>query len=140
MASIKAVQATPQQVEKLFRRLLKPGEMQRLPKSKKDRDVFLALAASVLDSQRHYSETELNEHLTEWLSEFASPYGVDHVTVRRYLVDGFYIHRDAPGSWYKPNQTVINKVIEPEARSIQPKEILTEIITDKERRKRNAGT
>ena len=41
--------------EKIFRRVLKGGRMHRLPKSRKDTLVFLAVAAAVLDPRRVYS-------------------------------------------------------------------------------------
>ncbi len=124
-----------QETEKLFRRLLKGGLLQRMPKSMKDSEIFLALAASVFDPQLTYSEAEVNEHLSGWLSEFASPVGVDHVTVRRYLCDFYFLLRDASGSVYTANQTVINSVIEPAARSVQPHLILGEMHQERVLRK-----
>jgi|GEM_PF-1893220 len=127
------------QVEKVFRRILKGGPMRRLPKSKADLHVFLALAASALDPRLEYSEMGLNECITDWMAVFTDPIVMDHVTIRRYLVDYSYVHRDAPGTTYRTNQTMINTVIEPEARSVLPLGLLEEIQLDQaERRRLNA--
>ncbi len=125
-----------EQVEKVFRRLLKGGAMRRLPKNKKDLQVFLALAVSAMDPQRQYDEPELNARLIEWMTGFTDPEVMDHVTIRRYLVDYFYLRRDVPGTRYKTNQTMINTVIQPEARSVLPLVLLEEIQRDQAHRRR----
>ncbi len=112
--------------------------MRRMPKSRKDTEVFLALAASILDPRTAYSESEVNELLVEWMTDFTSPSGMDHVTVRRYLVDYRFLLRDVSGSTYRTNQTIINKFIEPAARSIQPGNILNDVQRERERRKSEA--
>ncbi len=125
-----------EQVERLFRRLLKGGAMRRVPKSQADLQVFLALAASALDPQLQYDEPALNDRLVEWMSGFTDPVVMDHLTVRRFLVDYFYLIRDVPGTTYKTNQTMINTVIEPEARSVLPLGLLEEIQRDQAHRRR----
>lgn len=118
-------------IDRLLRRLLKPGRMRRLPKSSNDARAFLALAASVLDPREDYSEQALNEQLADWLAGFASTSSLDHVTVRRWLVDLNFLMRDASGSSYRTNQAVINTVITPEARMVQPAVIHGEMTTER---------
>jgi len=125
--------ADRQQVEKLLKRILKGGQLGRLPRSRKDTEIFLALAASTLDPQGSYSEAEVNEFLSEWLVQFAT---LDHVTLRRYMVDHSLLHRDTFGTTYRTNQTIINKIIDPEARSILPSNILEALEREREQRKR----
>ena len=125
-----------EQVEKVFRRLLKGGAMRRMPRNRSDLQVFLALAASALDPQFDYDEQKLNEHLMEWMSGFTDPVVMDHVSIRRYLVDYHYLHRDVPGTTYKTNQPMINTVIKPRARSVQPLVLLEEIRRDQAHRRR----
>ena len=129
-----------QQTEKLLRRLLKGGVMKRMPRNRKDTEVFLALAASSLDPQDAYSESEINEHLIEWMADFTRPSALDHVTVRRCLIDHYFLLRDQSGSSYTTNQTIINKVIDPAARSIQPRYIFEDVQREREQRKRAAAT
>jgi hypothetical protein len=129
-----------QQTEKVLRRILKGGIMRRMPKSMKDTEIFLALAASSLDPQCAYSESEINDHLIEWMEGFTRPSALDHVTVRRCLIDHYFLLRDQSGSSYTTNQTIINKVIDPAARSIQPRYIFEELQREREKRRRAAAT
>ena len=111
-----------------------------MPKSTKDAEIVLALAAASFDPRLAYSEAEVNEHLAEWLAEFTSPIGMDHVTVRRYLIDYCFLLRDVSGTTYTTNQTIINLTIEPAARSIQPRLILEELERERRQRKQAATT
>ncbi|MBT4160412.1 MAG: DUF2087 domain-containing protein [Gammaproteobacteria bacterium] len=127
------------QSEAALRRIFNGGVMRRLPKSKKDTEMLLALAASALDPQAIYSEAEVNSALADWMAGFTDPVTLDHVTIRRYLVDRALLLRDTPGSVYRTNQAVINRVIEPEVREIQPELILQEVRKDRAGRKRKAS-
>jgi hypothetical protein len=128
------------QTEKVLRRLFKAGVMRRIPKNRKDAEIFLALAASSFDPRVTYSETEVNEHLVDWMAGFTRPVNLDHVTVRRYLVDFYFLLRDSSGSSYTTNQTIINTTIEPEARSVQPRYILEDVQRERQLRKLAAPT
>lgn len=129
-----------QQTEKVLRRLLKGGVMKRMPRNRKDTKIFLALAASSFDPQNSYSENEINEHLIEWMADFTRPSALDHVTIRRCLIDHYFLSRDQSGSSYATNQTIINNVIDPAARSIQPRYIFEDVQREREIRKRAAAT
>jgi len=52
------------------------------------------------EPRREYREAEVNDLLREWLSTFVAPFGFDHVTLRRRLVDTGLLLRDAAGSAY----------------------------------------
>lgn len=124
-----------EEIEALFRRLFRGGEIRRLPKSQREADAFLALVAAWLDPRETYPEQALNERLCEWLEGVTCPVAMDHVTVRRYLVDFNFLIRDESGSRYRANQAVINRMIEPEARSVQPRQILVEVEQERSARK-----
>lgn len=111
----------------MFRNIFNGGVMARLPKSRRNADAFLALAAASLDSQEVFTEAELNTRLADWMVTFTNPHHLDHVTVRRYLVDLSMLLRDPEGKIYRTNQTVISRQILPEARAVQPKEILDQV-------------
>ena len=129
-----------QQTERILRRLLKGGVMKRMPRNRKDLEVFLALAASFFDPQGKYAEPEVNEILMEWMADFTSPTNMDHVTLRRHLVDFYFLLRDQAGSSYATNQTIINTIIEPAARSVQPRYVLEDMQREREQRKLAAST
>jgi hypothetical protein len=74
---------------------------QDLPKKPLDRQIVLISAIVGLERQRKYSESELNDELQKWTILFGRRYNVDHVTLRRYLIDERYIVRDSAGSMYQ---------------------------------------
>ena len=129
---------TKQKAEGILRKMFQGGLIKRMPKNHDDALFFLALAASSFDSQCVYSESEVNHHLVEWLVGFTQADEMDHVTVRRYLVDFQMLMRDASGTEYRTNQTVINNVIEPAGRSIQPRYVMEAVRVERLRRKRAA--
>lgn len=101
----------------------------------------MALAASSFNAKQEYSEKEVNDHLVDWLKGFTYPTGLDHVTVRRYLVDLKFLLRNPSGSSYWTNEAVIASVLELEARTIHPRDVLAEVQRQREKRKRsNAST
>lgn len=124
----------------MFRKLFRAGPMVRLPKQKRDMEVFLALAASVLDPRMDYDEPTLNLQLAEWMAGFSNPDRFDHVTVRRYLVDYALLLRDDAGASYRTNQTVISSFLTAEARSVQPQLLFEAAEADRQRRRRAART
>lgn len=120
----------------ILRRLFKGGEIERLPKRPGDARFLLALIASSLQPSQHYSERDLNVHLTEWLAGFTCPIGLDHVTVRRYLVDHGFVLRDAEGSWYTVNTAVVGSVLDASAMEVYPRDIFDEVQLERLARKR----
>jgi len=74
---------------------------QDLPKKPLDRQIVLISAILGLEHGRQYSESELNAELQKWVILFGRRYSIDHVTLRRYLIDEKYIHRDNAGTAYQ---------------------------------------
>jgi hypothetical protein len=124
------------ELESIFRNIFNGGAMDRLPKGRRNADAFLALAAASLDSQEVFTEAELNARLSDWMASFTNPRQLDHVTVRRYLVDLSMLLRDPEGKSYRTNQTVISRQIAPDARTVQPKEIFDQIQAARQLRRR----
>lgn len=120
---------TATEVRSTLRRMLANGPLTALPRRPDDLDVLLALAAARFEPRRAYSETEVNDLLQGWLEPFASPYGVDHVTVRRCLVDSRLLLRDRAGSTYRRADRVSAPIVEPAA-------IMAEVKLEREKRKR----
>lgn len=65
-----------------------------------DRAPVLALAATVLESGHEYRETEVNRLLIAWLDGVGAMLRVDHVELRRWLVDAGFMSRDGFGRVY----------------------------------------
>ena len=74
---------------------------QDLPKKPLDRQIVLLSAILGLEHGRSYSENELNGELQKWVIQFGKRYGLDHVTLRRYLIDERYLARDSAGTAYQ---------------------------------------
>ena len=126
---------TRDEVISVLRRIFNGGRMRRLPKSRRDTEVLLAWSAASLDPRLTFSEPEINARLSDWLMAFADPQTIDHVTLRRSMVDIFLLLRDPDGSTYRTNQTVINRFIEPDARGVEPVRVMTEVADERARRK-----
>ena len=109
-----------------------------MPKRPSDQDLLVALAASQFETQRTYRENEVNDKLKAWLQTFCEPFGIDHVTLRRLLVDSRLMSRTSSGSMYRVN---LEKIGEIEAvRAIEPLHVLADIRSERESRKRRRAT
>jgi hypothetical protein len=84
-----------------LKRLLANGPLTGFPTRRADQDLLLRLAAARFDPQRTYTEAEVNEILRIWLATFCAPFGIDHVSLRRTLVDARLLARDSAGSSYR---------------------------------------
>lgn len=93
------IQLTTSQFKDRFVALVLGGR--EMPKKELDRHVLLVSATLGLETQRWYSEKELNEELRAWSAQFGGNFNLDHVTLRRYLVDEGYLLRDTAGGQYE---------------------------------------
>ena len=112
-----------------LKRLLANGPLTGYPTRRADQNLLLRLAAGRFAAKRSYTETEVNEILRGWLATFCAPYGIDHVSMRRYLVDARLLARDTAGSTYRraaPAQEV----------DADPAQVLAEIRRERAARKR----
>jgi hypothetical protein len=71
-----------------------------LPKKHLDRHILLISSVLKLEPGRRYPEKEINEQLQIWVIHFGRSFDLDHVTLRRYLVDEKYLVRDSAGGTY----------------------------------------
>ena len=74
---------------------------QGFPKKPVDRHILLISATFELEPGRQYTERELNDALRTWTGRFGDAVNLDHVTLRRYLVDEHYLTRDSKGEAYE---------------------------------------
>jgi len=100
-------------MEQVLRRLLANGPLTAFPTRPEDEQLLLLLAAGRFEPRREYREAEVNERLREWLATFVAPFGFDHVTLRRRLVDTGLLMRDAAGSSYWTLRRVPGMDIDP---------------------------
>ena len=117
----------------VLRRLLANGRLTAMPRRPADQELVARLAAARFEQGRDYREAEVNERLVAWLEDLSEPFGVDHVTLRRLLVDSRLLVRTSTGSTYRVNET---KAAQLEGlASIDLKRISAEIAGERAQRK-----
>jgi len=90
-------------------RLGADGASRRFPRNARDREILMQSVVMELDSERSYSEKEINAKLVTWSRDVAPSIEIDHVTLRRLLVDYQRLERTADGAAYRvgfPARTV----------------------------------
>jgi len=73
----------------------------RFPRARADREILVKSLRLLLDSGRSYTEREINEELRSWNRDVAPAIEIDHVTLRRLLVDYGHLERTADGRAYR---------------------------------------
>jgi len=128
---------TAQQFGRRLAALLTSGRLSGLPRKVADRRILLKASALALPRDGELSETEVNLALTDWLEGPARTMGLDHVTLRRELVDAGYLRRDDEGRRYLPGGAAAGEsFFAPEVDDLDPRRILEEARELKERRRR----
>lgn len=117
-----------------LKRLLANGRLTAVPRRPADQELLVALAAAQFDADRSYPEAVVNGRLAAWLEPVTEPYGIDHVTLRRMLVDSRFLVRTSSGSSYRLNAERAGEI---EAiRSIRPADVLADVRLERDARKR----
>jgi hypothetical protein len=73
----------------------------RFPRRRVDREILMKSIRMLLDERRTYTEAEVNATLRGWSADVAPAIEVDHVTLRRLLVDYGELERTADGRKYR---------------------------------------
>ena len=102
-----------------------------LPKKRLDRHVLLISSIPRLHPKQRYSERELNVVLRHWTDRFGVNLRLDHVTLRRFLVDERFLKRDAAGTSYELETIDLSYTFDRSIESLDLEELI-----DKTRRKR----
>ena len=76
------------------------GMSSGLPRKRRDRHIVFRSVIQTLDATALYSEKSINQSREKWASEVGAGVEVDHVTLRRYLIDAGYLRRDPQGTNY----------------------------------------
>ena len=96
------MKSEPISVDEFKKRLtvLCAGGGSGFPRKQRDRHILLRSVAQTL-ATGSYTERDLNDTLRAWLAGIGDAVELDHVTLRRYLVDAGYVSRDRTGSRYE---------------------------------------
>ena len=122
------------ETHRALKRMLSNGPLAAVPKRPSDQQLLVAMAAAQLEPGRAYGEGEVNDKLVAWLETFCDPYGLDHVTLRRMLVDSRLLSRTASGSSYRLNPERLSEI--EAVAAADPREVLDEIRAERASRKR----
>lgn len=106
-----------------------------LPKKPLDLNILFVSAILGLKPDRQYSEKELNEELRLWTDVFGKNFILDHVTLRRYLIDEGYITRDPAGTTYQVSEAGILYTYDLSLRDLDLDTLLQEAKREREERK-----
>lgn len=91
-------------LEEFIERIVKLGAdrgPRGFPRAKRDREILMKSITLDLDEKETYSERDVNEQLKRWLRDVAPAIEVDHVTLRRWLVDYGHLERTRDGKQYR---------------------------------------
>ena len=123
--------------EALLRNLLRTGALQKLPTHPQVLDTVLAVATGSLARQRPYAEREINDVLSAWLESVRAK--VDHVTLRRCMVDLGFLKRTRDGSRYYLNFGRVTGTLGDDAVAIDAGAMVDKIVREREVRKSAYG-
>lgn len=122
--------------EKRLEDLCTRGGRREWPRKTEDQQVLLKSVTLMLEPQREYSEAELNEPLETWVDQVGQIFVIDHVTLRRFLVDAGYVQRDLAGHRYRVNAEKATEMFEADVASLDPVAVVDEARRRIEERKR----
>lgn len=111
-----------------------------LPRRQLDRHILFRSVAQTLEPSRTYTENELNLAIEAWLSEVGQSIQIDHVTLRRLMVDERYLKRDAAGAAYRLFQWQREDLFDPAVGNLDPARVIREAIETREQQKKRYNT
>ncbi len=91
-------------LEEFVERIVKIGAdrgPRGFPRAERDREILMKSMTLELDEKAIYSERDVNAHLKSWRRDVAPALDVDHVTLRRWLVDYGLLERTRDGKEYR---------------------------------------
>ena len=100
----------------------------KLPRKQRDRHILLRSVLLLLDPEGLYGEAEVNAAIRDWLRSVAGDLRVDHVAIRRALIDAGYLTRTSDGSAYLAGRSGLGvpSHFAPEVDTLRPVEIVAE--------------
>ena len=108
-----------------------------LPRRRRDRHILLKSVALLLGHGGSYTEARINAVLKAWLEAMGPSVRLDHVSLRRHLIDEGYVVRDRAGRTYEvcPSQAS-SGLFEPALEHVDPLESVRTARAEREERRR----
>ncbi len=107
-----------------------------MPRRRRDQHILMKSIVLSLDPSSLYSEKELNARLKWWLAEVGQELQVDHVSIRRYLVDEGYVMRDPAGVTYRVAKEAHSDLFDSAVERLRPETVIRGAVREQENRKR----
>lgn len=86
---------------KRFAALCLRSGMTGFPKDELDQHILLKSIVLTIDPSGTYTQQEIDEKIKYWINRISQIQKLDHSSVRRWLVDGGHLTRNADGSCYQ---------------------------------------
>jgi hypothetical protein len=116
------------------------GSQSGLPGKEADRLVVLKSVIMTMEPGRTYTAVEMTEAMKRWMATVGPGLGTDHATLRRELVDGRLLARDAGGtSYWIPSPGPRDGEFAPEVSALDPVAIVEQARARIEQKKRERG-
>lgn len=87
-------------IKRMLNLCLRSG-LSGLPKEKVNQHILLKSAVLTIGRTGTFTEKEINEKIKYWINHVSQIKNIDHVTLRRRLVDDGYLTRNNDGSSYQ---------------------------------------
>jgi len=127
---------TINEFKKRFVKLCLRSGLSDFPKAAIDQHVLLKSVMLTMGETAVFTEKEINAKLAYWVAHIGTFELLDHVSLRRRLVDAGYLTRSNDGAVYQvAGSGVIMEGFETAVNHLNPAQILTEARADIERRK-----
>ena len=108
-----------------------------LPRRRRDRHILLKSVALLLGHGSKYTEATINDVLKSWLEAMGPSVRLDHVSLRRHLIDEGYVVRDPAGRTYEVSPSQAPRALfESALEYVDPLEAVRAARTEREERRR----
>ena len=107
-----------------------------IPRRPEDRQLLAASVVSRLEPGRVYNEREIGLVLVRWCNSFGWRFAVDHVELRRMVVDMGLVRRNASGSEYRLVEEANAALYAPAIREVDLEQVVQEARDERDRKKR----
>lgn len=106
------------------------------PRKRKKQHVLLKSVVLLLKPGQDYSEHQINDTLQTWIGTVGKSLEIDHVSLRRRLVDEGYLTRDKAGKHYRVDEGNMDSIFEHDINAVNPVTIIEETEQRRALRKR----
>ena len=108
-----------------------------LPRKRRDRHILWKSMILILGRDQEHPQRAINEALRRWLGDVGVTIEIDHVSLRRHLVDEGYLIRDTAGHAYRVGAPTAGDIrFAASVDRVDPIQVIRDARREAERRKR----